>query len=166
MVTIRPFTQQKCPVFVWGAWRCTSTPSLASRLARLKYQWTTVFSFTKEWEKQKPSSIISQTTRCSSWTVVQYSTRDYSERTWVYSKKVTCCIIGKWLPNSLLRKKSAPFATVSVILSKQETEKGRNLDRLQEKVKGKWRKRSEFPSSCRLCFIASHERKCFKRIGP
>ena len=34
--------------------------------------------------------------------VVQYSTRYYSELTWVYSKKDTSCARGKWWPNSIL----------------------------------------------------------------
>ena len=37
-------TQLKCSVLVWGAWRCTSTSSLASIIARLKYHGTTVVS--------------------------------------------------------------------------------------------------------------------------
>jgi len=32
---------QKCSVLVWGAWRCTSTSSLASTITQLKYHWTT-----------------------------------------------------------------------------------------------------------------------------
>ena len=44
-------------------------------------------------------SIISKATRRRG---VQYSTRDYSELTWVYSKKDTSCVTGKWWPNSIL----------------------------------------------------------------
>ena len=156
-------TEKKSSIFVWGAWRCTSTPSMASRLARLKYHRNIVVSFTEERKKQKPSSIISHTTiRCSSWTVVQYSTRHYSELTRVYSKKVTSCIIGKCWPNSVLIKKCAPFATVFFILFRlrdRKRKKGRQNAR--NKGKGKWRNRREIPSSRRLCFNASHERKCF-----
>ena len=49
--------------------------------------------------------------------VVQYSTRDYSELTWVYSKKDTSCVTGKWWPNSILIKKCVCFIAVSIILS-------------------------------------------------
>jgi len=68
-------------------------------------------------ENQIPSSMIPQATiRCSSWRVVQYSTRDNSELIWVYSKKDTSCITGKWWPNSILIKKCVTFTTVSIIL--------------------------------------------------
>jgi len=55
-------------------------------------------SFREQGQKQIPS-IISQATRRRG---VQYSTRDYSELTWVYSKKDTSCVTGKWWPNSIL----------------------------------------------------------------
>jgi hypothetical protein len=87
-------------------------------MARLRYHWTSLVSF-REWrEKQIPSAIISQATkRCSSRSVVQYSTTEYSELIWVYSKKSTNCFTGKWWPNSILTKKYVSFMTVSVILS-------------------------------------------------
>jgi len=77
-MTFRHTHSQKCSVLVWGAWRCISTSSLASKIARLQYYWTT------------------------GRRGVQYSTKDYSELTWVYSKKDTSCVIGKWWPNSIL----------------------------------------------------------------
>jgi hypothetical protein len=48
-----------------------------------------------------PPLSVSQTIRCSLWKVLQYSTRNSSELTWVYSKKDT----GNRWPNSVLRKK-------------------------------------------------------------
>jgi hypothetical protein len=48
---------------------------------------------------------------------LQYSTRDYSVPIWVYSKKDTWCITGKWRPNSVLIKKFVSFTGVSIILS-------------------------------------------------
>ena len=57
-------------------------------------------------------SIISQATRRR---VVQYSTRDYSDLTWVYSKEDTSGVTGKWWPNSILTKKCVSFTAVSII---------------------------------------------------
>jgi hypothetical protein len=72
-MTIRPYTHE-CSVLVWGAWRCTSTFSLSSTIARLKYHLTTVVSFREQGEQLIPTSITSQATRrCSSWRKVQYS---------------------------------------------------------------------------------------------
>jgi hypothetical protein len=72
-MTISPYTHE-CSVLVWGAWRCTSTSSLANKIARLKYHLTTVVSFTEQGVQLIPSSTISQATRrCSSWRVVEYS---------------------------------------------------------------------------------------------
>jgi hypothetical protein len=88
-----PTHSQKCSVLIRGAWRCISTSTLTSTIARLKYHRTTVVSVS---EKQITSSLISQATRCSSWIVVKYSIRDYSELTWVYSKKGRRCTTGKW----------------------------------------------------------------------
>ena len=48
---------------------------------------------------------------------LQYSIRDYSVLIWVYSKKDTWCIKGKWWPNSLLIKKFVSSTSVSIILS-------------------------------------------------
>ena len=91
---------------------------LASTMTRLKYHLTSVVSFRGYGEKQIPSSMISQATRwCSSWRAVQYSTTDYSEHIWVYSKKDTYCITGKWWPNSILIKKCVSLTAVSIILS-------------------------------------------------
>jgi hypothetical protein len=75
-----------------------------------------VVSF-REYSKEIPSSIISQANgRCSSWRVVQYSIRDYSELTWVYIKD-TSCITCKCWPNSMWIKKYVSFTTVFIILS-------------------------------------------------
>ena len=64
-----------------------------------------------------PSATISQATiSWSSWGVEHYSTRDHSELKWVYSKKVTSCIMDKCWPNSLLKKKCVSFTTFSTIL--------------------------------------------------
>ena len=68
-------------------------------------------SFREQGEKQMPSK-ISQASRRR---VVQYSTRDYSELTRVYSKKDTSCVTGKWWPNSILIKKCVSFTAVSII---------------------------------------------------
>ena len=69
-------------------------------------------------EKLIFSSTISQATgRCSSWSLVQYTTRDYWELIWVYSKKYTICITGNWWPNYVLVKKCLSFTNVSIILS-------------------------------------------------
>ena len=57
-----------------------------------------LFSFREQTEKQIPSIISQAAIR----RVVQYATRDYSELTWVYSKKDTSCVTGKWWPNSTL----------------------------------------------------------------
>jgi hypothetical protein len=112
-MTIRPYT-----FLVRGAWRCTPTPFLTSTIARLKYRRTTVVTFREQGEKQTLSSIISQASgRCYSRRMVNYSTTDYSELTWVYSKKDTSCIPGKLWPNSALNRKSASFTTVSIIYS-------------------------------------------------
>ena len=113
-----PIHTQLCSVLVSGAWRCTSTSSLARKIAWLKYNRTNVVSFTEYGETQIPSSIISQATRrCYSWRVVQYSNRGYSVLIWVYSKKDTRCITGKYRPNSVLIKKFVSFTSVSNILS-------------------------------------------------
>ena len=64
----------------------------------LKYHQTIVVSFREQGEKQIPS-IVTQATRRR---VVQYSTRDYSELTQVYSKKDTSCVTGKQWPSSIL----------------------------------------------------------------
>ena len=94
---------QKCSVLVWGASRCSSTSSLASIITTLEYHWATAVSLREQREKQTHFPIISQATRrCSLRRVVQYSSRDCSECIWVYSKKDTCCITGKWWPNSIL----------------------------------------------------------------
>ena len=110
--TIRQAHNQLCSVLVWGAWRCTSASPLASTVAQLKYHRTTVFSFREQGEKQIPSCIISQATGRR---VVQYSTRHYSELTWVYFKKDTSCDTGKWWPNSILIKKCVSVTAVSII---------------------------------------------------
>ena len=138
-MTIRPFTRQKCSVFVWGARRRTSTPFLASRLAGIKYHQTTVVSFTEEGKKQNLSSIICQaSTRFSSWRTYSILLEDYSELTWVCSKKLTSFIIGKWWSNSVLIKKCAPSTTVSVILSRQRDIKRRKgVQNAGRKGKGK-----------------------------
>ena len=108
----------KCSVLVWWAWRCTSTSSLASTIARLNYHQTTVVSFKEYSEKQIPFYIISQATRrCSFWRGVQYNTRDYSELIWVYSEKDTSYITGKWWTNSVLIKKRVSSTLVFIILS-------------------------------------------------
>jgi len=87
---ISPIHSQKCSFLDWGAWICTSTSSSANTIARFNYHQITVVSFREYSEKQIPSSIISQVnTRCSTWRVVPYSTRDYSERMWIYSKEDT-----------------------------------------------------------------------------
>jgi len=104
---------QKCSVLVWGAWRCTSTSSVASTVAQLKYCRTTVVSYREQSEKQI-SSIIPQ---ASSKSCTVFSTRDYSELTWVYSKNNTSCVRGKWWPNSILIKKYVFFIAVSIIFS-------------------------------------------------
>jgi hypothetical protein len=76
-----------------------------------------VVSF-KEWGKKQIYSIISQATSiCSSCRVVKYSTKDYSELIYVYFKKDTSCVTGKWWPNSIIMKKCVSFRTVSIILS-------------------------------------------------
>ena len=107
-MTICPYTQPE--VFsLGGAW-CTSTSSLASTITQLKYHQTTVVSFRKQGEKQIPS--ISQTTTRR---VVLYSTRDYSELTWVYFKKDTSCITGILIKNSILINKCVSFTAVSII---------------------------------------------------
>ena len=104
---------QKCSVLVWGPRRCTSTFSLANTIARLKYHRTTVAGCKHYGGKHSPSSITSQaTTRCSSRTMVQYSTGDCSQLVSVYCKKGTSCITGKWWPNSILIKKRVSFTTV------------------------------------------------------
>ena len=109
-MTIRPHTQAE--VFsLGGAWRCTSTFSLASTVAPLKYHQTTVVSFRKQGEMQIPS-IISQATRRR---VVYYSARDYSELTWVCSKKDTSCITGILIKSSILIRKCVSFKAVSII---------------------------------------------------
>jgi hypothetical protein len=116
-ITTGPYTHQKCSVLVWGAWRCTSTSSLASTITRIKYHQTTVVSSREYGKKKIPSSIISQATRRrSSRRVVQYSTRDYSQLIWIYCKKDTSCIQKMW-PNSILIKKYVSFTTVSITLS-------------------------------------------------
>jgi len=101
---------QKCSVLVWGAWRCTSTSSLASTIAQLKYHRTTVVSFREQSEKQI-QSIISEATR----RVVQYSARDCSDLTWVYSKKDTSCVTGKWWSNAILIQKCVSFTAASIV---------------------------------------------------
>ena len=53
------------------------------------------------------------TRSCSPWRVVQYSVRTCSELIWVYSKKDTSCITGKWWPNSILIKKCVVFHNCS-----------------------------------------------------
>ena len=68
-------------------------------------------SFREQGENQIPSNICQVTRR----RVVQYSTRDYSELTWVYSKKDTSCVTGRWWLNSTLIKKCASFTAVSII---------------------------------------------------
>jgi len=91
---INPYTQPE--VFSLGLIWCTSTSSPASTIDRLKYHQNTVVSFREYGEKQIPSSIIPQaTTKCSPWRVVKYSTTDYSELIWFYSKKDTSCILAK-----------------------------------------------------------------------
>jgi len=63
-------------------------------------------------------SIIHQATiGSSSWRVAHYSTRDYAQLTWVYSKKDSRCITGKWWPKSILIKKGVSFTNISIILS-------------------------------------------------
>jgi hypothetical protein len=47
---IRHTHSQKGSVLVWGAWRCTTTSSLASTIAQLKYNQISVVSF---WEQGK-----------------------------------------------------------------------------------------------------------------
>ena len=71
---IRHAHSQKCSVLVWGAWRCTSTSSLASTVTHFIYHCITVVSLWEQGEKQI-SYIICQATRI----VVQYSARDHSE---------------------------------------------------------------------------------------
>jgi hypothetical protein len=68
--------QPEVTVLGCGALRYILTSSPASTIARLKYRRTTVVSFRAYGEKQTPS-IISQATRRR---VLQYSTREYSER--------------------------------------------------------------------------------------
>ncbi len=108
---IHPYIQPE--VFSLGLRRMKMhfTSSLVSTNVKLKNRWTTVISFREQGEKQIPS-VNSQTTRRR---VVQYSTRDYSELTWVYSKKDTSCVTGKWWPNSILIKKCLSFTAVSII---------------------------------------------------
>jgi len=85
-----PIQSQKCSFLDWGAWICTLTSSSASTIARFNYHQFTVVSFREYGEKQIPSSIISQANiRFSTWRVVQYSPRDYSECMWICSKKDT-----------------------------------------------------------------------------
>ena len=88
--------------------------SLSSTIARLEYRWTTVVGCREYGEKQIISSISEATTRCSSWRVVQCSTSDSSELTWVYSKKDADRITSKQWSNSLLIKKCVSFTTVSI----------------------------------------------------
>jgi len=83
----------------------------ASTFAQLKYHWTTVVSYRKQGDKQIPSIIFRATRR----QVVHYSTRDYSQPTWIYSKKGTSCVTGKCWPNSTLIKKYVSFTAVSII---------------------------------------------------
>ena len=108
---IRHAHSQKCSVLIWGAWRCTSTSSLASTVTHFKYHCITVVSLWEQGEKQI-SYIICQATRRI---VVQYSARDHSELTRVYSKEDTTCVTGKWWPNYILIKKCVSFTVVSVI---------------------------------------------------
>jgi len=68
-------------------------------------------SFREQGEKQ----IHSKISQASRRRVVQYSTREYSELTWVYSKKDTSCVTGKWWPTSILIKKCVSFTAVSII---------------------------------------------------
>jgi len=83
---------QKLSVLVWGAWRCISTYSLSSKIARHKNHRSNVVIFRGQGEKI-PSSTISQATlRCSPWRVVKYSTREYSELMRVHSTKDANCI--------------------------------------------------------------------------
>jgi len=103
-----PHTQE-CSVSVWGVWRCTSTSSVASTDAKLKYCRTTVGSYTEQSEKQI-SSIIAQ---AASNSCTVFSTRDYSELTRVSSKKDTSCVRGKWWPNSILIKKYVSYGLSS-----------------------------------------------------
>jgi hypothetical protein len=94
-MTVRLCTHKRS-VSVWGPWRSTSTSSLASTIARLKYHQTTVASCRQHTDKHSPSSITPPATRrCSSWTVVQYSTGDCSELVSVYCRKDTSYITGK-----------------------------------------------------------------------
>ena len=111
-MTYRPCTQAE--VFSRGlrARRCTSTSALASTIARQISS-----NHCGQGEKPIPSIISQGAGRCSSWTVVHYSTRDCSELIWVYSKKGTSCITGKWWPNSIPIKKCISFRTVPTILS-------------------------------------------------
>jgi len=73
---ISPIHSQKCPVLGCASWRYISTSSPDSTIARFKYHRTTVVTLRAYGEKQTPS-IISQATRIR---VLQYSTREYSER--------------------------------------------------------------------------------------
>jgi len=58
------------------SWICTSTSSLASTITRLKYHRTIAGSLREYGGKQIPFSIISQATRrCTSWRLVQQSTK-------------------------------------------------------------------------------------------
>jgi len=73
-------TARSVDLLVWGVWRCISTSSLASTIARLKYHRTTAVSVGEQGEKLNPFSIISPATRrCFARRVLQYSTGDYSE---------------------------------------------------------------------------------------
>ena len=47
--------------------------------------------------------------------VLRYSTTDYSKLVWVYSKKDTSCIAGKWWSKSILINECVSFANVSII---------------------------------------------------
>jgi hypothetical protein len=42
-----PTRSHKCSVLVWGAWRCISTSTMTSTMARIKYHRTTVVSFSE-----------------------------------------------------------------------------------------------------------------------
>ena len=105
---IRTYIQPE--VFTLGL-TSTSAASLVSSIVQLKNHGTTVVSFREQGEKQIPST-ISQATRRR---VVQNSTRDCSEVTWVYSKKDTSCVAGKWWPESILIKKCVSFTAVFII---------------------------------------------------
>jgi hypothetical protein len=55
--------------------------------------------------------------RRSAWRMVQYSSSDYSEPIWVYSKNDASCTTGKWRTNSISIKKCVSFTTVSITVS-------------------------------------------------